>query len=297
MDKFGAVGVFGRANAGKSTLVNALVRENVSIVSSRPQTTRKRIMGILTTKDGAQLVFCDTPGLHKIKNRLDAFMHTEILATLKGLQAGMYLVDLADMRIEEDKLYLDQMTNDFEFPVILVLNKEDLVDSQTLKKAEQEYAELYNFSSIKTISARKQSNLLELLHELKTIVPEGPHAYDPDYYTSLTEREIVEEVIRQVVLENFRQEVPHSVAVVVEQFKQRPAGKTFIEANLFVEKPSHKPIIVGKAGAGIKNLGKVSRQRLNRLLGRDIFLQLWVKIRENWRRSDEWIQRFGYKKL
>jgi GTP-binding protein Era len=98
-------------------------------------------------------------------------------------------------------------------------------------------------------------------------------------------------------LENFRQEVPHSVAVVVEQFKQRPAGKTFIEANLFVEKPSHKPIIVGKAGAGIKNLGKVSRQRLNRLLGRDIFLQLWVKIRENWRRSDEWIQRFGYKKL
>ncbi len=294
MQKFAAIGLFGRANAGKSTLINAVVGERVSIVSKKPQTTRKRILGIMTEKE-TQLVFCDTPGLHQIKNKLDAFMHAEIMATLKGLQAGLYLVDLADLRPEEDQNYLGQMRSETQFPLVLVFNKADLVEEQVVKKAEQTYAEFFPFARTFVISARKQKAVADVRDFLMKLAPEGPHAYDADYYTSLSEREIVEETIREVALESYFQEVPHSIAVQVEQFKERGNGKTFVEANIFVERDSHKRIIVGKSGAGIKNLGKESRQRLNRLLGRDIFLQLWVKVRENWRRSEEWIQRLGYR--
>lgn len=294
MQKFAAIGLFGRANAGKSTLINAVVGERVSIVSKKPQTTRKRILGIMTDNE-TQLVFCDTPGLHQIKNKLDAFMHAEIMATLKGLQSGLYLVDLADMRPEEDQNYLEQMRSEAGFPLALVLNKADLVDEEVVNKAKQTYTGFFEFAETFVISARRKKAAEEIRNYLIELAPEGSHAYDADYYTSLSEREIVEETIREVALESFYQEVPHSIAVQVEQFKERENGKTFVEANIFVERDSHKRIIVGKSGAGIKNLGQESRQRLNRLLGRDIFLQLWVKVRENWRRSEEWIQRLGYK--
>lgn len=294
MQKFAAIGVFGRANAGKSTLMNSLVGERVSIVSNKPQTTRKRIMGILTEKD-VQLVFCDTPGLHQVKNKLDAFMHAEIMATLKGLQAGMYLVDLADARPEEDRLYLEQMQAEAQFPLLLVLNKVDLVEAEEAERISSAYKEFFPFRQVLSVSARRKKSVEQVKESLFAMAPEGPHAYDADYYTSLSEREIVEETIREVALETLYQEVPHSIAVQVEQFKQRENGKTFVEANIFVERESHKRIIVGKSGAGIRNLGQESRQRLNHLLGRDIFLQLWVKVRENWRRSEEWIQRLGYR--
>ncbi|MEW6710506.1 MAG: GTPase Era [Candidatus Riflebacteria bacterium] len=294
MQKFAAIGLFGRANAGKSTLINAMVGEQVSIVSNKPQTTRKRILGILTHQQ-TQLVFCDTPGLHQIKNKLDAFMHNEIMATLKGLQAGLYLVDLSDQRPDEDRSYLEQMRSEGDFPLFLVFNKSDLVEDADIEKAKKDYREFFDFSGIFTVAARRGKTLNSLRDQLIKIAPEGSHAYDADYYTSLSEREIVEETIREVALESYFQEVPHSIAVQVEQFKERENGKTFVEANIFVERDSHKRIVVGKSGAGIRNLGKESRERLNRLLGRDIFLQLWVKVRENWRRSEEWIQRLGYR--
>ncbi len=297
MTKFGAVGVFGRANAGKSTLVNALVGERVSIVSRRPQTTRKRILGILTNDD-CQLVFCDTPGLHDIKNKLDAYMHEEILATLKGLQAGMYLADLSDLRPEADSEYLKQLKPDKDVPIFLVLNKTDLVESEAVDKAKELYGSFYGFAGTFTLSAfsAEGKELQPLLEALRKVVPEGPFAYDPDYYTNQTEREIVEEIIREVALQNFRQEVPHSIAVQVEQFKERETGKTFVEATIYVEKEGHKKIIVGSSGEGIKRLGKIARERLNENLGRDIFLQLWVKVRANWRRDEQWVARLGYRK-
>lgn len=297
MTKFGAVGVFGRANAGKSTLVNALVGERVSIVSRRPQTTRKRILGILTDDD-CQLVFCDTPGLHDIKNKLDAYMHEEILATLKGLQAGMYLADLSDLKPEADSEYLKQLKPDKDVPIFLVLNKTDLVECEAVEKARELYSGFYGFAAIFTLSANtaEEKELEPLLKALRNVVPEGPFAYDPDYYTNQTEREIVEEVIREVALQNFRQEVPHSIAVQVEQFKERETGKTFVEATIYVEKEGHKKIIIGSSGEGIKRLGKIARERLNENLGRDIFLQLWVKVRANWRRDEQWVARLGYRK-
>lgn len=295
MTKFAAVGVFGRANAGKSTLTNAFIGERVSIVSKRPQTTRKRILGILTT-DGTQLVFCDTPGLHTIKNKLDAFMHNEILSTLRGLQLGLYLVDLSELKPEDDKEYISQLSPESGMPLFLILNKSDLVDEKIAQKAKNLYSQFYPFDNIFITSAGKKDGLKAVMDTLLKVAPEGPHAYDPDEYTSLSEREIVEETIRETALQNFYQEVPHSIAVQVEQFKERENGKTFVEATISVEKESHKKIIIGKGGDGIKALGKISRQRLNALLGRDIFLQLWIKVRSNWRRDDQWIERLGYKK-
>ncbi|MDD2997495.1 MAG: GTPase Era [Erysipelotrichia bacterium] len=295
MKKFGAVGVFGRANAGKSTLVNALVGERVSIVSKRPQTTRKRILGILTVED-CQLVFCDTPGLHGVKNKLDAFMHEEIMATVKGLQAGLYLVDLADIKPEDDKAYLSQLNPESDMPIFLVLNKKDLVEEDKVEFAVKLYHEFFPFNKVFAVSAGKNEGLEPLLKALKRAVPEGPHAYDSELYTSQSEREIVEEVVREVALQNFYQEVPHSIAVQVEQFCERENGKTYVEAQIYVEKESHKKIIIGKAGEGIKKLGLVARQRLNSLLGRDIFLQLWIKVRVNWRHDEQWVERLGYRK-
>jgi GTP-binding protein Era len=295
MTKFGAIGVFGRANAGKSTLVNLLVGEKVSIVSNKPQTTRKRVLGILTV-DECQMVFCDTPGLHNTRNKLDNFMHEEILATLNGLQAALYLVDLAEMRLEQDKEYLGQLKTRSSTPFYLVLNKSDMVKEEVIEKALELYPSFFEFKGVFVTSAKKKKGHFQIVNQLKKELVDSPFAYDPDYYTNLTEREIVEETIREVILRSYQQEIPHSVAVQVEQFLERENGKTYIEATLYVERNAHKKIIIGKDGGGIKNLGSVSRQRLNEMLERDIFLQLWIKVRENWRRNEQWVSRLGYKK-
>lgn len=293
--RFGAIGVFGRANAGKSTLVNALVGEQVSIVSSRPQTTRRRILGILTRGE-SQIVFCDTPGLHAIRNELDSFMASEIESTTSGLQGALYLVDSKEPKIDEDSSYLSKLGPKLAgVTVFLVLNKIDCAEKDALDKLQDSYLKLFPFNKVFRVSAKNGDGLPQLLENLLAILPEGPHAYSPDEYTSLTEREIVEEVIREVLLQKYYHEVPHSVAVVVEEFKERENGKTFISANLFLEKENHKKIVIGQNGEGIKTIGSIARERLNQLLGRDIFLQLWVKVRPNWRKSKEWVRRLGYK--
>ncbi len=295
MTKFGAIGVFGRANAGKSTLVNLLVGEKVSIVSNKPQTTRKRALGILT-KDNYQMVFCDTPGLHNTRNKLDSFMHEEILATLSGLQAALYLVDLADLKTEEDKEYLRQLTTRSKTPFYLVLNKSDLVKNSVIESALELYPTFFDFKETFVVSARRKKGHFQIINQLKKDLVDSPFAYDPDYYTNLTEREIVEETIREAILRSYHQEIPHSVAVQVEEFRERDNGKTYIEVILYVERNAQKVILIGKDGGGIKNLGTVSRQRLNQKLERDIFLELWIKVRENWRKNEQWVSRLGYKK-
>lgn len=294
MTKFGAIGLFGRANAGKSTLVNLLVGEKVSIVSKKPQTTRKRILGILTVDD-CQMVFCDTPGLHNIKNKLDKYMNDEIAATLNGLQGGLYLADLSDLMPESDKEYLSQLNPNSDTDIFLVLNKSDLVDENTINQAKETYKELYPFKEIFVVSSKKKKGHLKIINKLKKILISGPFAFDPDYYTNQSEREIAEEIVREAILKTYHQEVPHSVAVQVDEFKERENGKTYISATLYVEKEAHKKIIIGKNGEGIKNLGSVARQKLNEMLERDIFLELWVKVRENWRQNEQWVSRLGYK--
>ncbi|OIP30953.1 GTPase Era [bacterium CG2_30_54_10] len=291
--KFGAIGVFGRANAGKSTLVNALVGERVSIVSNRPQTTRKRILGILTEGD-FQMVFCDTPGLHLIRNELDSFMASEIEDALGGLHGGLYLVDAGDPAFEEDSRYLATMVPKIEGPVFLVINKIDRVPVARVDELASLYSGAFSFRKVFRVSAIHCLGLPEILEEVKSILPEGAFAYESDDYTSLSEREIVEEVIREEMLHRYSQEVPHSVAVQVEEFKERDNGKTFVSATLYMEKESHKKIVIGQKGQGIKALGVAAREKLNQILGRDIFLEIWVKVRQNWRKNPDQTRLMGY---
>ncbi|HOT27054.1 MAG TPA: GTPase Era [Candidatus Ozemobacteraceae bacterium] len=294
--RFGAVGVFGRANAGKSTLVNALVGEKVSIVSKRPQTTRRRILGILT-EGVSQVVFCDTPGLHAIKNRLDAFMAREIEATAEGLQGALYLVDLTDISPEEDAAHLKDLLAwlGSDVPLYLVLTKLDERKKADPDGVAKEYAAFASFAGTFSVSAEKGTGLGRLKKAVFDVLVPSPHAYDGELFTSQTEREIAEETIREVILEKYYHEVPHSVAVLVEQFKERENGKTFIEAHLVIERESHRKILLGHEGEGIKAIGSLARERLNGILGRDIYLQLWIKVRPNWRKQDAWVRNLGYR--
>jgi GTPase len=292
--RFGAIGVFGRANAGKSTLVNALVGETVSIVSARPQTTRRRIMGVLTLGQD-QIVFCDTPGLHEVRNRLDAFMMGEIQATITGLQAGLFLVDGTDPNTEADAAYLKDLVPAAGLPLLLVINKIDQIGPAQARQLATTYATLHPFDGQFAVSARTGKGLEGLLEVVRAHLAAGPHAYGSDLYTTQTEREIAAEVIRGIILETYYHEVPHSATVQIEEFKERETGKTFIHADIYLERDSHKKILIGADGSGIKTLGTIARERLNEQLGRDIYLELWVKVRPGWRKDEEWVRRLGYR--
>jgi len=182
------------------------------------------------------------------------------------------------------------------FPVFLVFSKSDLIDEEKRKKLLEIYEGAFSFKEIYFISAHKKKGLFKLLNGIIKILPEGEFVYNPDEYTTQTEREMVEEYIREAVLRMYRQEVPHSVTVEVNEFKERENGKTYIDAVIYAEKESHKKILIGKSGTSIKKVGETARIKLNKTLGRDIYLSLWVKIRQNWRSSEEWIKRLGYKK-
>ncbi|MBF0409202.1 MAG: GTPase Era [Candidatus Riflebacteria bacterium] len=291
--KFGYIGVFGRANAGKSTLVNSLVEADVSIVSPRPQTTRKRILGIIT-RDVSQIVFCDTPGLHPVKNKLDSFMNSEIASVPDNICAGLYLIDSFKPVLSEDSQYIDQLFSTRKVPLIGILTKTDLSKPPQLNEVLESVLGMKKFQTVLAISALKTKGIGALWETILPLVPEGPHCFPEDDYTTQTEREICEEIIRQEVLNRYFQEVPHSVAVTIEEFKERDSGKTFVSAVLNVEKEGHKKIIIGKNGDNLKALGVSAREKLNSQLGRDIYLELWVKVRHNWRKSEDWIRKLGY---
>ncbi|MBF0545848.1 MAG: GTPase Era [Candidatus Riflebacteria bacterium] len=292
--KFGLVGIFGRANAGKSTLVNALVGEMVSIVSSRPQTTRKKILGIVTRNE-SQVVFCDTPGLHQIKNKLDAYMICEIESVPKVVCGAVYLFDSTDLRLEEDRGYIEKLFSGVNTPKIALLTKIDSPKSKVNSSLIEEISKLGKFDSILEISSKSGKGLEQVWKEIVCWLPEGPHAYSSEDYTTQTEREICEEVIREEILSCFYQEVPHSVAVTIDEFKERENGKTYVSAVLNVEKEGHKKIVIGTKGENLKKLGMAARLRLNSQLGRDFYLSLWVKVRPNWRKNEDWIRKLGYK--
>lgn len=286
--------MFGYTNAGKSTLINALVGEKVSIVSPRPQTTQKRILGVLT-KGPAQIVFCDTPGIHPIKNKLDKFMEWEIEETIPGLQGALFLVDSTIIDPEKDRAFLEKLFAGADFPIGLCISKTDISSEEKRRKIIGEYRKFGNFSEIFEVSALRKKNLDLLLRTMLAWLPSGTHAYDSDYFTTQTEREIASETIREAAFQVLYHEVPHSLAVLIEEFKERANGKTYIQANLVLEKESQKKILIGTNGQGIKKLGVISREELNRTLGRDIFLELWVKVRPNWRKHSEMVGQMGYK--
>jgi GTP-binding protein Era len=296
--KSGFVAVIGRPNVGKSTLINRIVGQKVAIVSPKPQTTRNRILGILTLEDehsGAQVIFVDTPGLHKPRHKLGQYMVATATNAIPDADVVLFVMDVSVEPTDEDQMIAELVRQRTDAPVILVLNKMDLLPPEKVKSHTESYWELvpYYCDWLMTI-ATEGVNLDKLLDMVIAALPEGPPYYPGDQVTDQTEREIAAELIREQVLRHTREEVPHSVAVVVEEFKERENHVIYIGANVFVEKDSQKGIIIGHGGQMLRRIGSAARQEVERMTGGQVYLDLWVKVRKAWRRDEGELRRLGY---
>ncbi len=300
----GFVAVIGRPNVGKSTLVNRIVGQKVAIVSPKPQTTRNRILGILTRED-VQVIFVDTPGLHRPRHRLGQAMVAAAAAAIPDADVVLFMVDVSAPPTDEDRLIAHLIRKQTEAPVVLVLNKMDLLPAEKVKPHTQSYWELASDLIPPTggrmagggwmmTVATEGVNLDKLLELIVEALPEGPRYYPGDQVTDQTEREIAAELIREQVLRYTRQEVPHAVAVVVEEFKERENNVIYVGANIFVEKNSQKGIIIGHKGQMLRQIGTAARREIERMTGGRVYLDLWVKVRKGWRRDERELRRLGY---
>lgn len=293
--KSGFVTIIGRPNVGKSTLANAILGEKIAIMSDKPQTTRNRINAIYTDND-CQIVFIDTPGLHKPKTKLGDFMVTSALDTLKEVDAVVYMVDDSDKIGPGDLFILEQLQN-IKTPVILVVNKVDLIPPELYVKIVNNYKPYTFIKEIISISALNAKNIELLMKHIKVFMPNGPMYYPGDILTDQPEKAVVAEMIREKLLHYLDDEIPHGVAVEIESFKERKNQEMIdIRATIICERDSHKGIIIGKNGRKLKGIGKSSREEIEKLLGTKVFLELWVKVRPGWRDSDTFLKNFGYKR-
>lgn len=288
----------GRPNVGKSTLINGLIGQKITAVSPRPQTTRKRQMGILTIHQddmNAQLVFIDTPGIHFPRHKLGERMNEEAAQTLNECDAAILVVDASLPPQAEDQLLVDRLHHlKYRKPLVLALNKIDLVAQGLLDQTVLEFIqELPEAQPIK-VSALKGINLESLLEAILSILPLGEPFFPEDQTTDLFERELAADLIREAALNLLRDEVPHGIAIRIDQFLEREDNSAYIEATIFLERESHKPIVIGKQGSMLKKIGTAARKEIESMSGRKIFLQLNVKIRKNWRDDDKVLRQFGY---
>ena len=292
MKKTGYIAIVGRPNVGKSTLLNAILGEKIAIVSNKPQTTRNRILGILTRGE-AQFVFVDTPGMHKPQNSLGDFMVEAANASMREADAVVLMVDAGRevTTIEENVIrYLKQSG----IPAVLALNKTDLYNAVEIAEAIKHYAALHDFAAIVPLCAKNGKQVFDVLDECEKLLAEGEWFFPEDMITDQPERAMAAEVIREKLLRTLNKEVPHGVAVVIEEFKDE-GSIIRIRAEIFCEKASHKGIIVGKNGAELKMVGTYARQDLEKLFGAKVYLNLWVKVKENWRDSRAAVGNFGYR--
>lgn len=293
MKKTGFVAIVGRANVGKSTLLNALTGEKIAIVSKKPQTTRNRITGILS-KGEKQFVFVDTPGVLHSKNKLGDYMMKTVSSTLGGVDAAILVVDADYLPGEIEKRILSRFEKD-RMPALLAVNKID--KSTPIKVAEciKAYAELYNFSSVIPVSALKNDGVDIVLEEAERFLHEGEWLFEEDAMTEQPERQIAAEFIREKILRLMDDEIPHGTAVVIEEFKEKK-DLISIRAEIFCEREAHKRILIGKNGEMLKKIGSYAREDLEKFFGIQVYLNLWVKVKENWRDSDFLVANFGYDK-
>ena len=289
--KSGFITVIGRPNVGKSTLINKIIGQKIAIMSDKPQTTRSRIQCILT-QDDAQFIFLDTPGIHKPKFKLGEYMLKAAEGTLKEVDAIFFVIDATEKFGGGEKYILERLSAT-DKPVILVINKIDLLEREKLLPIIAEYSARKNFSAIVPISANTGENISELLEEAKKFLPEGVQYYPEDMVTDQPERLIVAEIIREKILHVTEDEIPHSIAVDIEEISTRKKNLTYIRAVIYVERDSQKGILIGKSGEFLKNIGKNARPEIEMLLGKKVFLDLWVKVKRGWRNSDGAIQNFG----
>ncbi|WP_424349533.1 GTPase Era [Latilactobacillus sp. 5-91] len=290
----GFVAIVGRPNVGKSTFMNRMIGEKIAIMSSKAQTTRNKIQGIYTD-DNAQIVFVDTPGIHKPHNELDEYMDQAALSTFNEVDAILFMISGVDKKGPGDQYIMDQLKN-VKKPVYLVVNKIDAIHPDDLLPMIEQYRHELDFKAVYPISALEGNNVPEMLKELELTLPEGPQYYPEDQLTDHPEYFVVGELIREKILELTHEEVPHSVAVVVERMKDRVNDKLQIEANIIVERDGQKRIIIGQKGSIIKEIGIRSRREIEALLGEKVNLKLWVKIQKNWRDNNQYLREFGYNK-
>lgn len=284
----------GRPNVGKSTLMNALLEQPVSAVSPRPQTTRRNQLGILTLEN-AQIVFVDTPGLHEERNKLGEFMNSQALAALEDADVVLFLVDAFEAPNKEDKLLARRVADlGGRQPVVLALNKTDLVNEQRLAARREVYASLVTSKRTLEISASERTGLADLLGVLLDLIPVGEAYYPEEQITDLYEKQIAADLIRAAALQLLRDEVPHGIAVRIDRFVERGDNGARIEATLFVERESHKGIVIGESGKMIKEIGTAARKEIETMSGRKVFLELRVKVKANWRQDENALKRLGY---
>ncbi|MFT8727138.1 MAG: GTPase Era [Liquorilactobacillus ghanensis] len=289
----GFVAIIGRPNVGKSTFLNRIVGQKIAIMSDKAQTTRNKIQGIYTTAD-SQVVFIDTPGIHKPQSRLGDYMVQSALSTLNEVDAVLFMVNATQKRGRGDDFIIERLKQ-VKKPIFLIVNKIDQVHPDDLLPFVADFQHTLDFQEVYPISALEGINCDELLSAVVKQLPEGPQYYPEDQVTDHPERFIIGELVREQVLALTRQEVPHSVAVVVEQINRRDEQKILIQASIIVERSSQKGILIGHGGQMLKRIGTQARKQIERLLGDRVYLELWVKVQQNWRDKKVDLQALGYR--
>jgi len=293
--KSGFVTLIGRPNVGKSTLMNRLIGQKIAITSNKPQTTRNRIQTVYTCDEG-QIIFLDTPGIHKAKNKLGEYMVSVAERTLKEVDVILWLVEPSTF-IGAGEQHIAEQLRSVKTPVFLVINKIDTVEKAEILKFIAAYKDIVDFAEIIPVSALKGENTDDLLQAMMKYLPTGPQYYDEDTITDQPERQIVAEMIREKALRNLSDEIPHGIAVAIDRMHERPNGGIIdIDATIVCERNSHKGIIIGKQGAMLKKIGSQARADMEALLDCKVNLKLWVKVKKDWRDSDFLIKNFGYRK-
>lgn len=292
--KSGFISIIGRPNVGKSTFLNRVIGQKIAIMSDKPQTTRNKVQGVLT-EDDSQLIFIDTPGIHKPKHKLGEFMLKTSKNTLREVDAIMFMVN-AEQKLGPGDQFIMDLLEDNDTPVFLIINKIDRVHPDELLTIIERYTEKFNFAEIVPISALEGLNVDNLLVTLKKYMPEGPQYYPADQVTDHPERFIISELIREKVLHLTREEIPHSVAVVIDKIKREEDNpdKIRVQATIMVERNSQKGIVIGKQGAMLKQVGTRARKDIEMLLGSKVYLELWVKVQKDWRNKSTHLRDFGF---
>ena len=291
--KSGFVAIVGRPNVGKSTFMNYVLGQKIAIMSDKAQTTRNKIQGVYTNQD-CQIVFLDTPGIHKPKHELGNFMVESAYSALKEVDAVLFMVNAAEKRGPGDDFIIEKLKK-IKTPVFLVLNKIDLISPDELLDRVESYQETIPFAGIIPISVLQGNNVQELMTTLTNHLPEGPQYYPSDQITDHPEYFVVSELIREKILHLTKEEIPHSVAVTVDKMQKDEFEKVHVYANIIVERPTQKGIIIGKGGKLLKEIGVRARKDIEQLLGNKVYLELWVKVEKDWRKKKSHLQDFGYR--
>ena len=289
--KVGVVSIVGRPNAGKSTLLNSIIKEKVAITSNKPQTTRNNIQGIYNDEE-SQIIFVDTPGIHKPKNKLGKYLNKESFSSIEGVDLVLFMIDASEPFGRGDEFVLDKI-KESEIDTFLVLNKVDKINNEELFKLIMDYKDKYDFKEIIPLSAIKEKNIDELIKTIKKYLNDGEKIYPEDYYTDKSVKFLVSELIREKVLRKTREEVPHAVTVVIEKFEENK-NNVVINACIIVERDGIKKILVGKNGEMIKEIGIDAREDIEKLVGKVVYLDLFVKTVNNWRDRDKYLVEFGF---